>query len=114
MASSDTVAALIGAAIGASGAVAAQIVSSWFTARREAWRLQWEREQQVRRDPARVFDQRRDDERRTSERFLDIKRELYSRFLTLCSSITREFDTYAWGETKSFREDLRPVDGTRD
>jgi hypothetical protein len=71
MAASDAAPLLLGAAaIGAGGAVLAQVVTSAFTGRREARRLEWERGRQD-----------REWEIRRAERFLDLKRELYSDYL---------------------------------
>ena len=69
MAISDTVAVLIGAVIGAGGAVLAQITASIFSGRHDTKRLEWEQAKE-----AREWDRRR------AERFLDLKRELYSDF----------------------------------
>lgn len=70
MAASDAVPVIIGAAIGAGGAVLAQITAQVFSGRRDARRLQWEQDRQEREW---------DDHR--GERFLDLKRELYSDYL---------------------------------
>ncbi|MEU7712960.1 hypothetical protein ACIA8B_13495 [Micromonospora chalcea] len=63
---------LLGAAIGAGGAVAAQIVAASFTARRENERLAWEKDKQ-----------QQEWRLRRAEQFLDTKRELYSRYIGL-------------------------------
>jgi hypothetical protein len=63
---------LLGAAIGASGAVVAQVISALFTARREAARLAWEQEKEERNWKF-----------REAERFLSMKQELYSRYISL-------------------------------
>lgn len=64
--------AVLAAATGAGGAIFAQIFGSIFTARREAKRLKWEKEtKQLEWNFKRA------------ERFLDLKRELYSRYLSL-------------------------------
>lgn len=60
------------AAFGAAGAVAAQIVSAAFTARRENARLKWEKERQD-----------REWKTQESERFLHWKQELYSRYIQI-------------------------------
>jgi hypothetical protein len=70
VATSDAVPVIIGAAIGASGAVLAQITVSIFNGRRESRRLRWEKDRQE-----------REWELRRAERFLDLKRELYSDFI---------------------------------
>ena len=85
MAASEVAPVVIGAAIGAGGAVLAQVVTSVFTGRRETQRLEWERGRQD-----------REWEIRRAERFLDLKRELYSDFLAqageFVSFITRAED----------------------
>ena len=68
----DALPVIIGAAIGAGGAVIAQVTSAVFTARRETERLKWERERQA-----------RDWKLRKSERFMSLKQELYSRYLSI-------------------------------
>ncbi|MEZ4491683.1 MAG: hypothetical protein R3C29_00025 [Dehalococcoidia bacterium] len=60
------------AAIGAGGAVIAQVVTSGFTARRENRRLDWEKSRQEREWGL-----------REAERFLETKREMYSRYIAL-------------------------------
>jgi hypothetical protein len=72
MATSDAVPVIVGAAIGAGGAVFAQITASIFTARRESARLEWEQERQ-----------NRDWKMRESDRFMIHKQELYSRYLSI-------------------------------
>ena len=72
MAASDAVPVIIGAAIGAGGAVIAQVTSAVFTARREAARLKWEKERQG-----------REWKLREAERFMSIKQELYSRYISI-------------------------------
>jgi hypothetical protein len=72
MPASDAVPVIIGAAIGAGGAVIAQVTSAVFTARRETERLTWEKERQAREWKV-----------RESERFLSHKQELYSRYLSM-------------------------------
>jgi hypothetical protein len=67
MAVSDAVPVIIGAAIGAGGAVIAQVISSAFTAKREHKQLDWETKRQE-----------REWEMRQEERFLKLKQELYS------------------------------------
>jgi len=69
MAASDTAGLVIAGIIGAGGAIITQIVGSVVGGRREKTRLSWEREQEDRAW-----------ERRKAERFLDLKRELYSEF----------------------------------
>jgi hypothetical protein len=64
--------AVIAAGIGAGGAVIAQVITSLFTARRENQRLEWEKARQE-----------REWKLREAERFLDIKREMYSRYIAL-------------------------------
>jgi hypothetical protein len=89
----QTTAAMFGAAIGAAGAVTAQIVSAGFNARRENRRLQWE--------------QQRTEETATIERqrlFLDSKRQAFVRFLQL--SITRhDLLVDVWIDTNQRRND---------
>jgi hypothetical protein len=70
VATSDVAPVIIGAAIGAGGAVLAQITASVFSGRRDTRRLRWEQETK-----------RRDWEMHSAERFLDLKRELYSDYL---------------------------------
>ena len=72
MADSASWPALLGAAIGAGGAVLAQVISAVFTARREATRLTWEQGKQE-----------REWKLRDSDRFLTRKQELYSRYISL-------------------------------
>jgi hypothetical protein len=76
MAANETAAALIGAGIGAGGAVLAQVVASIFTGRRDTERLRWE---QARQD--------REERLRREERFIELKRELYGRYLTMVNKI---------------------------
>lgn len=68
---SDVAPVLIGAAIGAAGAITAQFTAASYTGRRERARLEWEKKRQE-----------RDWKMRQDERFLNLKRELYSEFLT--------------------------------
>jgi hypothetical protein len=63
---------VIGAAIGASGAVVAQVIAAMFTARRETSRLRWEQERQAREWKI-----------KESERFLELKQQLYTRLLSM-------------------------------
>jgi hypothetical protein len=72
MATSDALPVIIGAAIGAGGAVIAQITSAVFTSRRETARLTWEKERQA-----------HEWKLREAERFMSIKQELYSRYISL-------------------------------
>lgn len=68
----QTITALLGASIGAGGAVAAQVVSAIFVARREKGRLEWEKQQTTEsRSIAR------------SQLFIDEKRSAFVRVLTL-------------------------------
>jgi hypothetical protein len=67
MAASDAVPVIIGAGIGAGGAVIAQIISSVFNAKRERRQLDWETKRQER---AWKMQQ--------EERFLKLKQELYA------------------------------------
>lgn len=60
---------LISAAIGAGGAIAAQSISSYFSSRHDTKRFDWERSAQ-----------NREWQVRERERFLDLKRDLYSNF----------------------------------
>jgi hypothetical protein len=71
--------AIIAAAIGAGGAVAAQITTAMATARRERSRLEWEKERQDRE--WRI---------REEERFLAVKQELYTSYRVAAD----EFLTY--------------------
>lgn len=64
--------ALISAAVGASGAVLAQIVSSAFSARRDSSRLSWEQQRAS-----------ADDLNRRAEALVDIKRLVFVRLLTM-------------------------------
>lgn len=72
MTTSETAAALIGAGIGAGGAVLAQATASIFSGRRDTERLRWE---QAKQD--------RDEHLRREERFIELKRELYGRYLAM-------------------------------
>jgi hypothetical protein len=76
---SDAVPVIIGAAIGAGGAVLAQITASVFLGRTDTKRLRWERQRQL-----------QDWDIRRAERFLDLKRQLYSEF----ALIAQEFLSY--------------------
>ena len=67
MAASDAVPVIIGAGIGAGGAVIAQIISSVFNAKRERRQLDWETKRQERAW-----------EMQQEERFLKLKQELYA------------------------------------
>lgn len=66
----QAVVGLIGAAIGAAGAVGAQAVGSVFTQRATNARFAWEKEQAEHREQA-----------ERAARFLDVKRDMFSRFL---------------------------------
>ena len=72
MAASDAVPVIVGAAIGAGGAVIAQITAAVFTARRERRQLDWDKERQ-----AREWKMRED------ERFLSLKQDLYTSYSVL-------------------------------
>lgn len=72
MSASEAGPVIVGAAIGAGGAVIAQVTSAVFTARRETARLQWEKQRQV-----------REWKMREAERFMTSKQELYSRYLAV-------------------------------
>lgn len=72
MATSDAVPVIVGAAIGAGGAVIAQVTSAVFTARRETARLEWEKQRQA-----------REWKMREAERFMSLKQELYGRYISL-------------------------------
>lgn len=63
---------LLAALTGAGGAIFAQVVASVFASRRDGKRLEWE-----------VATHEREWDRQQTERFRDIKRGLYSRFLGL-------------------------------
>ncbi|MHA6628351.1 hypothetical protein ACU61A_23180 [Pseudonocardia sichuanensis] len=63
---------LIGAAIGAGGAIFAQVIAALFTARREAARLAWDKSKQD-----------RDWKLRDADRLLAAKQTLYSRYISL-------------------------------
>ncbi|MBB3044514.1 hypothetical protein [Nocardioides soli] len=71
MALSEAGAAIIGAALGAGGAVTAQVIGSFFTLRKDRERFEWEREQA---DAAR--------EAARKSRFADEKRSLYDDVVT--------------------------------
>jgi hypothetical protein len=81
MSTSDAVPVVIGAVIGASGAVLAQASSAVFTARRESARLKWEQQRQD-----------RDWKIREEERFLSHRQELYSRYLQLAHDFLNYID----------------------
>ena len=70
---SDTVPVIVGAAIGAGGAIIGQIAASMFTARRERARLAWEQERQ-----------QRDWDIRDTERFFGLRHELYAAYYGAC------------------------------
>lgn len=70
---------MIGALVGAAGAVTAQIVAATFTARREKTRLEWER--------TRAHEERLD---RSKDRFLDLKLEAFSQFLAGVHTMMRD------------------------
>ena len=73
---SDTVPVIVGAAIGAGGAIIGQITASMFTARRERARLAWEQERQ-----------QRDWDIRDTERFFGLRHELYAAYYGGCQAI---------------------------
>lgn len=75
MAASDAVPVIIAAAIGAGGAVIAQVTTAVFTARRENARLTWEQERQAQEWGL-----------RKAERFLTLKQELYSNYALLINN----------------------------
>ncbi|MGW7684883.1 hypothetical protein ACWGID_29355 [Kribbella sp. NPDC054772] len=93
-----TVVALIGAGIGAAGAVAGQVVAAVFTGRRESKKLEWEKQQAI--------------ERRQSEqkaRFLDTKRVAYARYIQLC--VRRHDELFkAWLNDGKPEERLKDLD----
>jgi hypothetical protein len=70
MAASDTATLIIVGVIGAGGAIVTQIIASVVTSTRDAKRFHWERQKQE-----------RDWEIQASERFLNLKQELYSNFI---------------------------------
>jgi hypothetical protein len=74
MAISEAVVGIIGAAIGAGGAVIAQVTTGAFTSRRERVRLNWE-----------VAKQEREWGLHTEERFLSVKQELYVGYALICN-----------------------------
>jgi hypothetical protein len=75
MTTSDTIPVIIGAAIGAGGAVIAQVVSSLFTARRERGQLDWERNRQE-----------HEWKMRKEERFLILKQEAYGSVMLMANT----------------------------
>ncbi len=82
MAASDAVPVIVGAAIGAGGAVIAQITSAVFTSRRERRQLDWNKERQ-----AREWKMRED------ERFLSLKQELYTSYSVLANQFWATADS---------------------
>lgn len=72
MPASDAIPVIVGAAIGAGGAVIAQVTSAIFTARRETARLEWEKRRQE-----------RDWQMHEDERFMHLKQELYTSYSVL-------------------------------
>ena len=62
--------ALLAAALGAGGAVAAQVIGGYFTARHETKRLAWEQQRAAEQD-----------QQAQAKRFFDVKREKYATFL---------------------------------
>jgi hypothetical protein len=76
MSASGAGSVVLGALIGAGGAVIAQVASSVFTGRRESKRFAWEQGKQE-----------RDWEMREAERFLHVKQDLYSRYLSQASRV---------------------------
>jgi hypothetical protein len=76
MSGSDAIPVIIGAAIGAGGAVLAQATASFFSSRHDRTRLAWERQRQE-----------REWEIRSEERFLAEKQQLYSEFASLASHL---------------------------
>jgi hypothetical protein len=79
MAIGETAAALIGAGIGAGGAVLAQVTASIFSGRRDTKRFLWDQDKDLRAE-----------KERQNVRFLELKHELYSEF----SSQTAELAEY--------------------
>jgi len=79
VAASDAVPVIVGAAIGAGGAVLAQITASVFNARREREQLDWEKQRQG-----------REWELHRLERFQDLKQDLYASY----SLIACQFSSY--------------------
>ncbi|MET3974050.1 hypothetical protein [Cellulosimicrobium sp. 4261] len=69
---SDSWLPVAAAALGASGAIAAQVVAATFTARREARRLRWDQERHE-----------EESRRARAQQFAADKRELYGRYLRL-------------------------------
>jgi hypothetical protein len=74
MTAPEAVPIIVGAAIGAGGAVAAQITVSIFAGRRETKRLNWERERQD-----------LDWQIREAERFLSVRQDLYGQYVDLAN-----------------------------
>jgi type II secretory pathway component PulJ len=94
MALSDAEVALIGAGIGAGGAVLTQIISSIVTGRRDARRFEWERDQA---EKARSAEQAR--------LHLESKRQACAQFLRLCSQrndlLNRAWASYEPGQSEA-------------
>ncbi len=79
MAASDTLGLIVAGAIGAGGAVAAQIISSVVTSRKDSKRFDWERDERKKDRNWEREKQEREWKMQEAERFLDIKREMYGR-----------------------------------
>jgi hypothetical protein len=75
---------MVGAAIGAGGAVPAQIVASIFTARRETDRLKWDKQRQD-----------TEWELQKDERFLALKQDLYANFAAVASGTNSASTQYS-------------------
>jgi hypothetical protein len=82
--------ALTGALIGAGGAVAAQAVSARFNGKREDRRFAWEQAQQEAHQAEQKSQQDREDTVRAHSRFLDLKRELYGKFIAMSDAIMEQ------------------------
>jgi len=97
MPTSDAVPVIIGAAIGAGGAVIAQVVSSLFTARRERGQFDWEKKRQE-----------REWEMRKEERFLRLKQEAYSDIMLMANTFLT-YIYYAVDYAHSEPDEPRPA-----
>lgn len=95
MAASDTATLIIVGVIGAGGAIVAQIIASIVTSRRDKQRFDWERDRQ-----------NYDWKMHERERFLDLKRDLYS---SLSFEVGKLMDYTKARNYADLRENMAPV-----
>jgi hypothetical protein len=98
--------AILAASVGALGAIGGQVVAAIFTARRETRRLLWEQEQAKRAERL-----------ARTERFVELRREIFSRFLSAARDWRRfnaldsmQFEGKKWDLDNDYADDVRNSD----